>query len=205
MRCLDTAKSQSPEKNIRISLTYAITTWIEGLVIINPIGCSSLTIGKLRCDHLTDNYSTSIDQLLHSNCRLGRRRVEVIPRAITIAGADARDIIDILDAKSDTGKRQCGGLGVVEPRRHSSRDVLTRDVRCENGIGTVAVGEQGLSECANRVGVQAICHVDVAIVAVEEIRSLRNLYLGDGYDSASRDVDFGVLASLDKKDCEMRQ
>jgi len=52
----------------------AVSTGVECLVVVNPVGRCGFTVGELRGDHLADDDRSSVDQVLDGrSSRVGRR------------------------------------------------------------------------------------------------------------------------------------
>lgn len=82
-------------------------------MVVYPVSSSPLSIRKLAGFHFADDDGSGINETLDRNRIGGRGRVEAIEGPITIAGLDARNIIDILNSEPDTCERFGIRPGVV--------------------------------------------------------------------------------------------
>lgn len=79
----------------------AITTRIERVMIINPVGGWSFTVRKLTGASFADNHSTQADQMSDTLGRLISDRVEAKICTIAGPGLEPLQIVEVFDPNSD--------------------------------------------------------------------------------------------------------
>lgn len=126
-------------------------------MVVDPVRRCRLPICKLACLHLTHNYRPSVNEFLDRQCVDGSGRVEAVVSAVAIAGFDAGDVVDVFDPEPDARERFVGGFCVVQARWDAHGwGVDAGNASGEGGVGVIAGGNQGLGECACKVGVESV-------------------------------------------------
>lgn len=72
-------------------------------MIIHPIRCCCLPISELARFHFSYDYGAGVDEFLDRDCVGSGCGIEIVPCAVTVAGADAGDVVDVFYAEANAG------------------------------------------------------------------------------------------------------
>jgi hypothetical protein len=102
----------------------------------------------LGSDHLANNDSSGINQVLNGRCRVAGWRIEPVPSSVAVASSQTLDIVNILNADSYTSKWLVGGFLIVEAGWYSNGLFLANCAGWEYRVGAVSIGNGRFCECS---------------------------------------------------------
>ena len=83
----------------------AISSRVERVVEIDPVGCCLLAISKLAGFHFANDDCSGIDESLDRKGGFIGWWVEGVPSAVSVAGLHARNVVDVFDSEAHSCKR----------------------------------------------------------------------------------------------------